>query len=145
MKIDFTKVLKDLKGDAIKNSDEVKEKKDKEGNVKVKAEPATDFTLRDAALNILLMPPPQAASGMGGGRDTTPSGKKNLDRYQLAEKIYADDIVELTTDMRDLIKDATTQIYPAALVSGQIWEMLEKTAVVEDKPKKVVEPEEEKK
>jgi len=136
MKIDFTKVLKNLKGDSLKNDDEVREVKDKEGTVTVKAKPATVFTLRDAALNILLMPAPGA-----DGREAPVSGKKNLDRYQLAERIYANDTVEITVDQRDLIKDATTRIYPSAMVSGQIWEMLERTAVVEDKQLKKAESE----
>jgi len=136
MKIDFTKVLKNFKGDPLKNDDEVKEVKDKDGSIKVKGKPATVFTLRDAALNILLMPAPGA-----DGREAPVSGKKNLDRYQLANKIYANDTVEITVDQRDLIKDATTKIYPAAMISGQIWEMLERTAVVEEKQIKKAESE----
>jgi len=137
MKIDFTKVLKNFKGDPLKNDDEVKEVKDKDGAVKTKGKPATVFILRDAALNILLMPAPGS-----NGRDAPVSGKKNLDRYQLAERIYANDIVDITSDQRDLIKDATTRIYPSAMVSGQVWEMLERTAVVEEKPLKKAESEE---
>jgi len=91
MKIDFTKVLKNFKGDPLKNDDEVKEVKDKDGAVKTKGKPATVFILRDAALNILLMPAPGS-----NGRDAPVSGKKNLDRYQLAERIYANDIVDIT-------------------------------------------------
>jgi len=136
MKIDFTKVFKNFKGESLKNDDEVKEVKDKDGSIKVKGKPATVFTLRDAALNILLMPAPGA-----DGREAPVSGKKNLDRYQLANKIYANDTVEITVDQRDLIKDATTKIYPAAMISGQIWEMLERTAVVEEKQIKKAESE----
>lgn len=136
MKIDFTKVLKNFKGEPLKNEDEVKEEKNEDGSIKVKAKPATDFILRDATINILLMPAPGS-----NGRDAPVSGKKNLDRYQLAERIYANDIVDITSDQRDLIKDATTRIYPSAMVSGQVWEMLERTAVVEEKQLKKAESE----
>jgi len=128
MKIDFTKVLKNFKGESLTLADEVSEVKDKDGTVTTKAKPATVLTLRDATLNILLMPPPGS-----NGRDAPPSGKKNLDRYKLGERIYANDIVDMTTDQIDLIKDATTRIYPSSMVSGQVWDMLERTAVVEDK------------
>lgn len=134
MKIDFSKVLKNFKGEPLKNEDEVKEVKEKDGSIKVKAKAATDFTLRDAALNILLVQPPGA-----NGREAPVSGKKNLDRYQLAERIYANDIVDITSDQRDLIKDATTRIYPSAMVSGQVWDMLERTAVIQEKQLKKAE------
>ena len=138
MKIDFTKVLKNLKGEPLKNDDEVREVKDKEGTIKVEGKPATIFTLRDAALNILLLPPP---TDERGAPVSLPSGKKNLDRYKLGERIHDNDIVDMTSEQRDLIKDATTRIYPSAVVSGQIWEMLERTAVVEDKQLKKAESE----
>jgi len=129
MKIDVTKILKDLKGKALTNNDEVKEVKDDKGVVTTKAKPATVFLLRDALINALLMSP----------QNTNPAaphsdGKAKMDRYKLSEKIYANDVVEINTQQRDMIKDLVAAIYPGAIVSGQVWEMLERTAMVEEKP-----------
>jgi hypothetical protein len=103
MKIDVTQTLKTISGESLKDVDE-------KGS-------AIDATLKLAIVNSLLSPNSQEQE----------SGVDKIKRYELAKMVYkADGEVDLTAEDITLIKVAVNKTFPAPIIVGQIYELLEK-------------------
>lgn len=100
MKINFSVVMKTLKGEPIKNRDE-------QGKI------TGDLTLADIAVNSLL----------GVNKDEMIDGRKKQKRYNLAKKADVGGELELKpSEVSDLI-DLIGKSYPPLIV-GQAFELL---------------------
>jgi hypothetical protein len=100
MKIDFSGVLKGLRGDPLKDQD---------GN---------DLTLRTIAANAILGP------ALPGEKLT---GQIQLLRFQLAHQIFsAIEPLDIKAENVVLIKNQISANYPT-IIAGQAWEIIEKS------------------
>lgn len=73
---------------------------------------AVDATLRMAIVNALLTPVQNE------------KGVDKVKKFNLAQRIYGDDEVELTIEETGLIKERIGEVY-APVIVGQVWNILE--------------------
>lgn len=97
MKLDVTQVLKNMEGKTMKDSD---------GNGN-----AIDATIRMAIVNALLSPVQ---------KDT---GVDKMKKWELAQRVFKQDEVEVSIDDVKIIKDRIGELYPPLIV-GQVWKIL---------------------
>jgi hypothetical protein len=98
MKVDTTQVLKTLDGQVMKDNDG-------QGN-------AVDATLKMALVNSILSPVQKE------------SGIDKVKKFNLAQRVYKDDEVELTAEDITLIKERVGETF-APIIVGQVWNILE--------------------
>ena len=95
MKINFTVVLKNLKGETLKDKDK-------------------DLTLKDVSANALL-----------GNYKEEIDGSEKLKRFLLATRIYeSKDEIELENDDVKLVKDMIAKGY-STVVTARAWQILD--------------------
>ncbi len=117
MKVDFGQVLKDMDGDALKET--IPNKFEENG------EPALrDMTLGRLCSRALLQP----------GTDEKLQGDEHLRRFMLAERIHGDEVVDIEkAEDTVTIKTCLAQSF-APLAVGQAYRMLEGTNGAVDAP-----------
>jgi len=119
MKFDFTMVLKNIEGNALKetffrdNPNFIN--KEETPNEQEQIRTVRPLTLKDACINALLSTPQDE-------RNLT--GVKKFIRYSLATKISNDENVELTNEEIVEIKALVGKMY-ATVVVGRVYEILE--------------------
>ena len=102
MKVDLTKKIRNLEGDAF---EEIKTEGDKRTKVKV--------TLKDICVNALQ------------SNDDKIDGNEKMKRFLFAEKLHKANKIDLTVDEVVKLKELIGKIYPIAYV-GASYKLLEK-------------------
>jgi len=98
MLVNVNQVLKTIDGQTMKDSDGT-------GN-------AIDATVKLAIVNAVLSPVQKE------------NGIEKVRKFDLAQRIYKEDDVELTVEEISLIKERVGEVFPP-LVTGQVWNILE--------------------